>query len=234
MTPHIRGPGQRRWRTDALVVCGSSVSCLLACWLTARPGAAVGDTLTALALGRLLATELFRLGRLRLGRWGFQDGLTWVIAAVSGSLLSGLGGVSAGFDLSPRILVVDLFVFAAIGLTADAGLKLHLTRKAAGLTRKPAFVYGVGPSQLALLHSLRLNPESGFEPFGFLDDDPSYIEAILDGVPVLGSLNALPFLAELHDVRQVLAVQDGLSDDDRERLLDLAAQGQVSVKLLPE
>ena len=130
MTPHIRGPGQRRWRTDALVVCGSSVSCLLACWLTARPGAAVGDTLTALALGRLLATELFRLDRLRLGRWGFQDGLTWVIAAVSGSLLSGLGGVSAGFDLSPRILVVDLFVFAAIGLTADAGLKLHLTRKA--------------------------------------------------------------------------------------------------------
>ena len=85
-----------------------------------------------------------------------------------------------------------------------------------------------------LLHSLRLNPESGFEPFGFLDDDPSYIEAILDGVPVLGSLNALPFLAELHDVRQVLAVQDSLSDDDRERLLDLAAQGQVSVKLLPE
>jgi len=227
-------PGQRHWRTDALIVCGSSISCLLAWWLTGQPEAQLIDSLTALALGRLLATELFRLDRLRLGRWGFQDGLSWVIAAMSGSLLSGIGSASAGFDFAPRLLVVDLFVFAAMGLAADAALKLHLGKSAHGLARKPAFVYGVGPSQLALLHRLRLNPESGFEAFGFLDDDPLNMEAILDGVPVLGSLNALPFLAELHDVRQVLAVQHGLSEDDRQRLLDLAAQGQVSVKLLLE
>ena len=233
MSPRVLGQGQRRWRTDALVVCASSLCCVLAWWLTGQPGAEFIEKLTALALGRLLATELFRLDRLRLGRWGFQDGLTWVIAAMSGSLLSGLGAVSAGFEIAPRMLVVDLFVFAAIGLAADAGVKLHLGRSADGLSRKPVFVYGVGPSQLALLRRLRMTPTSGFEPFGFLDDDPTYVEAILDGVPVLGTLNALPFLAELHDVRQVLAVQSELSHDDQERLLDLAAQGQVSVKLLP-
>ena len=146
---------------------------------------------------------------------------------------AGLGGVAAGLEIHLRLMAVDSLLFAAIGLGADAGGKLLLGRAPQGRDRKPAFVYGVGPHQLALLQRLRLSPESGFEAFGFLADDPSYMEAILDGVPVLGTLNALPFLAELHDVRQLLAVQPELSAEEQERLLDLAAHGQVSVKLLP-
>ena len=141
--------------------------------------------------------------------------------------------VSGALGIAPRVILVDLLLFTAIGLAADTALKRLATRDPKGHPRKSAVVYGVGPNQLALLRELRLNQLSGFEAFSFLEDDPNLMEAILDGVPVLGTVNTLCFLAELHGVRQVIRVQPELSEEQPSPLFDLAAQGQVAVELLP-
>ena len=89
-----------------------------------------------------------------------------------------------------------------------------------------ALIYGSGPEARELAARLRRDPQH-WEPYGYLDEDLSRLQAVLDGLPVMGDLESLPRLARLHDVSDLFVagpVQD-------ERVEELAEYANVRVRV---
>ena len=56
----------------------------------------------------------------------------------------------------------------------------------------PTLLYGAGRTGVMLARSAQRNPGAGVRPVGFLDDDPSLRDEVVDGLRVFGGLAALP------------------------------------------
>ena len=52
-------------------------------------------------------------------------------------------------------------------------------------------VYGAGRGGTLLVREILQNPAAGFQPVGFIDDDPQKQRMRLEGIPVLGGGDSL-------------------------------------------
>ena len=85
---------------------------------------------------------------------------------------------------------------------------------------RAVMIYGAGRGGTLLLRELLQNRDLGLLPVGFLDDDRTKQRARIEGVPVLGRLDALPVLAEAYHVTEVII---SIRDLNRARLGEVAA-----------
>ena len=198
-------------------------------WLTGAESSGWAGP-AALAAARVVASALFRLDRMRWTRWNHDDRLIWMAATLSGSTLGLLSAGALGVALPLRAAVVDALLYLHVG--ALLGERAPQPSAPARLPKAPALIYGAGTQGRLLLAELR-RPDSGFEPVGWLDDDPAKAGAVLAGEPVLGTIDALPFLAELHGVGTVFTAIAGLSAERLERAAELAEMAHARLIVLP-
>lgn len=159
-----------------------------------------------LAVGRAASNTLLRLDRLRPGEWGFQEALLWAIGAVAGSLIAVGAAAGTGVELPWRSVAVELLVFSTFGFALESAARLTThSRPAAPSWERPRrlLIWGSGPEAQVLLACLRLRPDR-WTPVGYLDNDLNREEAMVDGLAVLGPLSALPRLAALHQVTELI------------------------------
>ena len=192
------------------------------CAASHEPDAA---SLAVLVAARVAAAWLFRLERLPWGRLGVQDASVAVAAVGSGTVLAGLAAPAISLRLPLELLAADAALQLSAGLLVE-GLRqlrrdVRAVRRADGRLR--AIVYGAGDRGRALTRALLHEPRSQFMPVAFLDDDPDRTDSIADGLPVLGSIGALPYAAELVEAQAVICAVERPS----ERLEDLADQAAV-------
>ena len=74
-------------------------------------------------------------------------------------------------------------------------------------------IYGAGDGGELAIRELLNNGELGLQPFCFLDDDPRKHGDRIHGVPVLGGLDSLAYVAEHHGVRRILIATKKLPAD---------------------
>lgn len=130
-------------------------------------------------------------------------------------------------------------VIAGTWLTTIAAVPLgrHRAKRllaAVGLWNKRILVIGGGDSGARVCGRLRANPELGYEPVAFVDDDPRTIGRVLAGLPVRGPLSTIPQLVRELDVTDVVVA---MPDLPRERLLHVISlcEGHVrSIRLMPD
>lgn len=141
-------------------------------------------------------TAFFAFGVYR-GVWeyiGVQDLLGYVRAVLGAMVLVGLtlrvlGGQA---DLVP----VFLFgIFLLIGLAASRSsfrvLDQVYTRQKARAD-VPVVIYGAGRAGEMAVRWMQLNPDLGYRPVAFLDDDPRKWGRMIHGVRVVGDISCLP------------------------------------------
>lgn len=179
---------------------------------------------------RAVATHAFRLDRLRWRDWTRDDDFIWHAAVLSGSVIAALAAGPLSVELPLSVAMVDALLFLQCRLPAAA--RRAKIAETPVRDRQPALIYGAGRQGRLLLDELR-RPDSGFEPIGWLDDDPDKAEAVLSGLPVLGSIRSLPFLAELHGVETVFTAIAGFSPDRAEQAEQMAEMAHVRLCVAP-
>jgi len=181
------------------------------------------------SLPLVIACQLgaFALFRIYQGAWrhvGLHEAVTLAKASLIGVGLS-VVAVAASFGLgghSRSVFVLDWLLL----IVGTAGSRLTFRAFAEYLRPAtedvlPVLVYGAGDGGVLVLRELRNNMDLGRRVVGFLDDDPSKGSTTIQGVPVVGGLDALEGAFKTYAVREVI-VSSGKIAPDRVSALSAA------------
>ena len=158
-----------------------------------------------------------------------------VSAAELGTLIKGLALGLTGSVLfvlfvfrferfSRGVFVIDALVawFLLVGARAvTSGIDSYL-RKVRVRGRR-VLVYGAGRGGTLLVREILQNPAAGFQPVGFIDDDPQKHRMRLEGIPVLGGGDSLEAVVMRHEIAEILI---SIRDIEPGRLAELLQECQ--------
>lgn len=140
----------------------------------------------------------------------------------------------AGF---PRtIYLIDFLI--CLGLTSAVRISRRVTLElsASFLRDRSAgrtLIYGAGDAGVSLLRELRSNSSSAYHPVGLLDDNPSKLGAIIQGVTVLGTGKQLSEIARKYKVETVLVSIPSATGLQMTAILQQCHAAGVAFKTIP-
>jgi FlaA1/EpsC-like NDP-sugar epimerase len=102
-------------------------------------------------------------------------------------------------------------------------------RRSASSKRK-VIVVGAGCASAALLSEL---PRHGYVAVGLVDDDPAKARARLHGVPVIGTVDRLPELAERKAIHEILIAIPSATRKQMCRITEFCQQAHVRFRTIP-
>ena len=208
----------------------AGLSVAIAAWVAQSP---FGLAAAAIVFARVLAALIFRLDRLDWRRLVFRDAGATALACAGGSAIAGAACATLPGSWPARLLLADLALYPMLTLGVAALLRLrHERPQPARPDAERTLIWGAGWEGRVMLDRIRRS-QPNVEIFGWLDDDPVLAELDCDGVPVLGPLESLPLLAELHGIRSVLVAIPRLSPERRAVAQDLARWSGVALHFTP-
>jgi len=239
-----RGPAAVSWQTWVTVF--HDLLAAAASWLVAYQlrfnfevsdvytGPMIRDLVWILPLQALLS---WRSGMYR-GLWRYAsltDLRRILVAAGLGAL--GIAAVVVLFRLAyvPRSVVVMYPILLAAVMSGSRigyrAWKEGRIGRLSGADSKRVIVLGAGTAGANLLKSLGRSPEWTF--VGLLDDDPNRHGRDIDGVKVLGPLDALAQIAGNRDIDQAIIAMPGATHTARRRAMELCNRAGVPAMTVP-
>ncbi|MEO2107854.1 MAG: nucleoside-diphosphate sugar epimerase/dehydratase, partial [Actinomycetota bacterium] len=103
-------------------------------------------------------------------------------------------------------------------------------RRATGEPATRTILVGAGEAGVAVARQLRLRPDLGLEPVGFVDDDPNKQGQRIHNLDVLGGIDDLPELIDTHEPEQLLICIQTPSADLVRQLGEMAATAGIEVR----
>lgn len=147
-----------------------------------------------------------------------------------------LSGRLAWFSRS--VLVLD----GVLTLCLVAGARVAVRLVAEAETASPqdgpghpkrTIIAGAGDSGLVVLHEMLRTPDAGFEPVGFVDDDPDKIGKHIQGLPVLGPVGELPSAVAQCRAEHVIIAMPRASGTVLREVAELARAAGVTAQTVP-
>ncbi len=185
----------------------------------------------------LQAVFFWRVGMYRgLWRYASLPDLQRIVLAVAlGAMSIALVVVMFKVKFIPRSIVIlyPILLGGAMGFSRIA----YRAWKEGRLTRLPAaqskrvLILGAGEAAATLLKSLGRHPDWDF--VGLLDDNPAKLKREIHGVPVLGTLEQLPEIAQRTEAELAVVAMPGLPHEVRRRAANLAAQAGLPAMTVP-
>ena len=150
----------------------------------------------------------------RLWRYASVPDLMAVLVAVtvSSAVISALVafGMLSGYiaEFSRAVLVIDWL----LTLCATGGIRMAVRvvgetqgrRGAPPAVLKRVLIVGAGEAGVMVAREVQRNRQLGLEPVAFLDDDPTKTGKHLQGVPVIGRLDALSDVVQTYRIDEVI------------------------------
>lgn len=98
---------------------------------------------------------------------------------------------------------------------------------------KRVLIIGAGEAGIMIAREMFRHPESGLEPVGFLDDDPSKKHEVLAGLHICGKIEDLPAVAESSEAEEVLISIPSAPGPLVRRIVELARQAKIPYRIVP-
>ena len=142
-------------------------------------------------------------------------GLAAVFAAVIGLWLLPATQITPS-RVPFSVVFIDAFLTtAAIALprllARTFRLKNHRRRR--DEPGRPALIVGAGDTAKLVAKELLANRQLGFEPIGFVDDDPTKQNHMLLELPIMGTLSAIKGIVEQHGVSELIIAMPSARGD---------------------
>lgn len=193
------------------------------------------------AFGPLLAVKVVIFGFFRMyqGWWKYVSlydmvALLRALVAATGVFLA-LNVLVITPTAFPRSIYLLDFVLSFLLIGGTRG-SLRMFREAivnrTGDT-VPVLIAGAGDTGEALIREILRNRNICYRPVGFLDDDPYKVSLRLNGVPVLGPMEALPAMVEKHGIKEVIIAMPSASRKDIRRVVELAQRSKIRARIVP-
>ncbi|HUO52823.1 MAG TPA: nucleoside-diphosphate sugar epimerase/dehydratase [Gemmatimonadaceae bacterium] len=196
-----------------------------------------------LTLGPLLFARLgaFAYFRLFSGWWryvGMRDLVALLKATAASSVIFTtalvLFGRTPGYPRS--VLAIDaVLTMMMIGGARFALRALRESRRApaAGQRRRRVVIIGAGDAGELLLREIQNNPRLGYEPVGFVDDDPRKTGYHIHGVAVIGVTANLAGLLAAHPADELIIAIPSASREQIQAIVDRCLALRLPFKILP-
>jgi FlaA1/EpsC-like NDP-sugar epimerase len=126
------------------------------------------------------------------------SGGVMAVLIVTGNVLPGMPRSALGIDWLLSLVLIGGSRFA-LRILAEQSLG-----KQANGRSKHALVVGAGDAGALVVRELQKSPQLNLTPVGFLDDDPAKQKHTIYGVTVIGKVEDLPLLIDLHRIDIVI------------------------------
>jgi FlaA1/EpsC-like NDP-sugar epimerase len=100
-------------------------------------------------------------------------------------------------------------------------------------TGKKALIVGAGAAGEMLARDLQSDPNSGYSPVAFVDDDPRKRKRNIRGLRVVGDISTIPRFVERLELDVVLIAIPSANDKQMQRIVELCEACNVSFQTLP-
>jgi FlaA1/EpsC-like NDP-sugar epimerase len=133
-------------------------------------------------------------------------GIAAIFAAMIGFWIMPGSQISAS-RVPFSVVFIDAFLTtAAIALPRLLArtIRLKNPRRRRADPGRPALIVGAGDTAKLVAKELIANPALGFEPIGFVDDDPTKQNHMLLELPIMGPLSAIKGIVEQHGVSELI------------------------------
>ncbi len=97
----------------------------------------------------------------------------------------------------------------------------------------PILIIGAGNTGEKTLRELNENEQLDYHVIGFVDDDPEKQGRSIHGIPIIGKIDHLPYLASKWEVREALIAIPSASGDRMRRILKICKDCGIEYKTLP-
>ena len=197
--------------------------------------------ISSLPIVIVVKLAIFYAFKLFQGWWKYV-GLNDLIDIAKATLVATLAIIVIGFgfnglgDVPRSVFVLDpLLTFLFVGgvrfIVRAYTESFRFTAASAPLKR--VLVVGAGRTGMTLVREMRANHALGYEPIGFVDDDPDKRDVRVDGVPVHGTTQDIPALLERLAVNEVLLAISSRSGRNIQRIIDACHDNHVVLKTMP-
>jgi FlaA1/EpsC-like NDP-sugar epimerase len=188
----------------------------------------------------LLLTKLpvFYYFRLFSGWWkyaGMNDLADIIKAAIVSSLFLYLAVYfSYGVTGYPRsTFLIDMLLTIVLIGGARFIVRAYSEQARSSSLGVNTLIVGAGQAGNMIVRELRGNPTLGYNPLGFIDDNPGKKGMNMHGLKVLGTTSNLPELIETHNVSRILIAAPSAHGDEVRRIIDKCQESKVEFQILP-
>jgi len=193
-------------------------------------------TLPVIILIKFTAFNYFELHRAIWKYTGTQE----LISILKASGFATLGIIFVIFTLSrgegyPRsVPIIDwLLTVAFIGGTRFI-IKMKRETLKSPLSRSTrVLIVGAGNAGTSILKEMKSNPKIGYNPIGFIDDDPGKQGRTIHGSPILGTQSDIPRFAYKYGIQEIIIAIPSASGNEMRSIVEQCKSAKVKFKTLP-
>jgi UDP-GlcNAc:undecaprenyl-phosphate GlcNAc-1-phosphate transferase len=193
--------------------------------------------LSTLPLVLMSKISVFYFTGLYKGAWRYTnvyDLIRMIKAVVFACITSTfLLWILPGFGiLSRAALIIDfnILIFFVVGARGSFRVLEHLHARKNHLQGRNVLIYGVGRSGVYALREFLNNPELDLRPVGFIDDDSRNKGKVVNGYPVLGTLESLESLLKKDSISEVILAISEFPKERLERLSEICSSYQIPLR----
>ncbi len=182
---------------------------------------------------------VFRLFRLDRSLWRFvsiQDLLRVGIANLAASAVTTILILSLGPKGFPRSLyLIDLVLcfLGTTGIRVTRRILIEAVAQGKHTLGQRALIYGAGNAGVTLLRETRSNPTLDYLICGFIDDDLTKKDRLIQSVPVFGPGSSLPEIAVKHGIQHLLIAIPSATGAQMTAILARAHAAGLRCKTIP-
>ncbi|MDJ0795915.1 MAG: nucleoside-diphosphate sugar epimerase/dehydratase [Calothrix sp. MO_167.B12] len=171
--------------------------------------------------------ELTYIGTLMMAAVIIQTFLFDVISYMPNSVI---------YKLPKSLPFIDgLLAFVAIGVLRFSVRALDRTcqKHTECQSRERVLVVGAGSAGVSLVEEMQRNPQLGFYPVAFIDDDPHKLNLRIRGIPVVGNRFQIPEISKSLEIHQAVIAMPTVSGRVIRETLDICQVNCIKTSTLP-
>ncbi|MBM3127443.1 MAG: undecaprenyl-phosphate glucose phosphotransferase [Chloroflexi bacterium] len=134
----------------------------------------------------------------------------------------------------PRTMIVyfwlSALVLIGLGRIAHHTFRSALYRR--GWDESRLLIVGANEAGYTILERIRVSPQLGYRPIGFLDDERAGQKML--GLPVLGRVEQLGEIVRQHKIAEVIIALPEASHQDLLSIISRCEDGRVNIKIFPD